>query len=490
METGKRKRQALRVLRGILVLLAFSCAAVGILLVLERRDYLGATTLGEDAVFCKGVSIAGVDLGGKTRQEAMDLLRQQEQAQLAQVQFVLDTGKEAITVTAADMLVNFDTQQVIETGLALGNTGTYAQQRKEKEALLEQPVDLPIQYTLDVAPLRNKLQILKQKVDTQPKNAAVEMDLSVEGWFRYTQGEPGRQLDVDTLMATLAQRAADRAFGQVELPLVYTQPEITVEQLQERLVKRGSAETSFARSPYNRTDRVFNVKKAAGLINGFVLKPGETFSTNDTLGPRTYELGWKPAPAYVRGATEDQAGGGVCQVSSTLYAAVVKADLEIVYRRNHSSTVGYIPRGLDATINTGTIDFQFKNNTSSDIYIFAYTVDSDDGEVPQGMDDKTVHVEVFGAPLPEAYDEIRLESEKIETLHPSQAMEVVVDTTVPSDYYKEDVKRSNGSRWQSYKVYYKNGVEINREELAESVYKAWAGKITVGVGYYAATSAA
>ncbi|HWR22440.1 MAG TPA: VanW family protein [Feifaniaceae bacterium] len=495
----KEKSSALRrTLRAAVILLAAACLGLGGFLVYQRvaepaftePDFLepGAQT------FAEGVSVEGVSLAGMTPEQARAALHEAERQKAAEIQFVLHAPGASVTLTSADFDVTFDTETVLGEAIALGNTGTRREKDAEREALLASPREFSISYTADVSPAQPKLIELGQRVRTDPVDASaklkeqytVKADMVPEDFLDFTPEVNGQALDEAALLHTLQTRAEAREYGEVELPILYTEPAVTVDALKESLLSRRSvAETSFKKSPYNREDRVFNVKRAASLINGFVLKPGETFSTNDTLGPRTYELGWKAAPAYVQGATEDQAGGGVCQVSTTLYAAVVKADLEIVYRRNHSSPVGYIDRGLDATINTGTIDFQFKNNTEADIYIFAYAIDSKDGEVPKGLADKSMHVEIYGAPLGGEYDEIRLSSEKIETVSPKGEMEVVVDTTVSADYYKEEVSRQSGSVWQSYKHYYKDGQEIRKEPLAKSTYRAYAGKITVGVGYYA-----
>jgi hypothetical protein len=100
------------------------------------------------------------------------------------------------------------------------------------------------------------------------------------------------------------------------------------------------------------------------MINGKILLPGEVFSFNDTVGPRSEDGGYKTAHTYVAGKVIDGIGGGICQVSSTLYNAVLNADLEVVERRNHMFTVGYVPYGQDATVSYGTTDFRFKNSTS------------------------------------------------------------------------------------------------------------------------------
>jgi vancomycin resistance protein YoaR len=224
-------------------------------------------------------------------------------------------------------------------------------------------------------------------------------------------------------------------------------------------------------SPYNRSSRVANIIKAVDIINGYLLLPDSVFSANTVIGPRTYDLGWQPAPAIVRGGSEDQAGGGVCQVSTTLYNAVLKAGLEIVDRRGHSIKLSYVAGGMDATINTGTIDFVFRNNTGSNAYIFCW-VDS------IGME---VHFEIYREAFPDTYDEIRLTSEKVETLYPSGDVLVTVDTGKPSGYREVVQKRRNGSVYKSYRHYYKDGKEVGKPELiATTKYKAYSGEIIVG----------
>lgn len=473
--------RALQIAFGFLIL---SCIGLGIYLFFINPKTAGAEAEPDESlVFVEGVSVEGISLFGLTKDEAKAKLGVVEMEILNGIQLVAETETVSVTFTHADFEISFNTDAVLEEAFTLGNTGTRKEKSDEREALLIEPREFSIQYEINAAPAQSKIAELSSAIFREPVNASAHMDMTVEGWFVYEEGIDGQQLDEAKFSADLIDGAKTGEFTTLTLPIVYEQPELSVADLQSSIVKRSKAETSFAKSPYNREDRVYNVKKAAAFVNGYVLKPEEVFSTNDTLGPRTYELGWKPAPAYVNGGTEDQAGGGVCQVSSTLYNAVVKGDLEIVSRKNHSSPVGYVSRGLDATINTGTIDFQFKNNTGSDIYIFAYTIDSKDQKVPDGMTDKTIHIEIWGAELPPEYDEIKLTAEKTETIKPSGEMEVVVDTTVAWDYRNEEVERREGAVYQSYKHYYKDGVEVKSEKLAKSTYRAYAGKIVVGQGY-------
>jgi hypothetical protein len=191
--------------------------------------------------------------------------------------------------------------------------------------------------------------------------------------------------------------------------------------------------------------------------------------------------GWKTANAYVGGGHEKQYGGGVCQLSTTLYNAAVKADMKIVDRRNHSMPVDYIPRGLDATINSvgNIIDFKFQNSSKEDIIIIAY-VDNDDYKKAGKLT-----MEIWGIPIIEdsdgKYDEIRIpETKKLKTIKPSGDVEYQVDVTKKPGYKELIVKNQNGSVYQSYVEYYLHGELVERKELAQSTYKAFNKVYLVG----------
>ena len=276
----------------------------------------------------------------------------------------------------------------------------------------------------------------------------------------------GIEINQEALVSTITTALMNGDFSTpIQIPVTETPATLVKEQMS---LISTSAETSFSGSTSNRK---YNIRKGADMINGTVLAPGETFSTNAVLGTRTLANGWKMANAYVGGTTEEQAGGGVCQLSSTLYNAVVKADLEIVSRRNHSMPVSYMSKGLDATINSvgNIIDFKFKNNTQTDVIIFAWTSGN------------TVYFKVYRCQFDtDEYDEIRLSSKKIGTIYPDGEMEEELDPTLPAGSEEIVVERKNGERWQSYKNYYKDGKLVRTEELAVSTYSAFNGKKLVG----------
>lgn len=182
----------------------------------------------------------------------------------------------------------------------------------------------------------------------------------------------GRKIEKATLESIAAELEAAENTEKV-LPVEFIEPEITTEDAYALLFKDTVAtmSTHFSTATQNDKSRGINIRLAASKINGKILAPGEDFSFNGIVGQRTVDGGYQVAHAYRAGKVVDDIGGGICQVSSTLYNAILKADLEVVERRNHQFTVGYVPKGQDATVNYGTTDFRFRNSTRWPIKIIA-----------------------------------------------------------------------------------------------------------------------
>ena len=195
----------------------------------------------------------------------------------------------------------------------------------------------------------------------------------------------------------LKQLVADAGEGQtITVDFAYVPAALTWEAIDATLFKDvlGSVSTNHT----NDSNRNTNLKLACQAINGKIIRPGETFSYNETLGKRTAEKGYKAAGAYSGGKNVQTIGGGICQVSSTLYYACLKADLEIVDRTAHGFTVSYVPYGMDATVSWGTLDYKFKNNTDYPIRIEA--------SVSGGQ----VHVKLLGTDTKDYYVKMTYET--------------------------------------------------------------------------------
>lgn len=225
-----------------------------------------------------------------------------------------------------------------------------------------------------------------------------------------------------------AQKILEEEKEEYEIPLQITTPNVTTDKLGEEAFPEKLASFSTRYDASNK-NRATNIELAAEEINGTILIPDENFSFNGTVGPRTKAKGYLLAGAYSAGELVESYGGGICQVSSTLYNTVLYANLEIVERYNHSSVVSYVKSGLDATVSYGSKDFKFKNSRKYAIKIKA--------EAKNGI----LTIEIWGIPEEEEY-EIELTSEVTDV--------IVRDTKYVYDSKLRKRRRSssnNRSRW-------------------------------------------
>lgn len=490
--TPVKKKRAVWIASIAFVLLAL---LAGVLYSMKlQRDEETRLAIINTEVFREGVIIDDIAVGGMTMEQARAAVEQAQREREDGIQFHLSYNGRKFPADASVFAFTYDTEAVLAEAFSLVRAGTLI----ELEAELNDISTNKRYFNTAAVPDQQKAAAFAASLANEIDTPAVDAQFRVlidnsavteeekktsayvlaaasttpEQRFRYEPEQDGVNVDQEALTEALLLMAQSGNYADIEIPVVPVKAKVTLADIQQQVVLRASASTSFSKSPYNRSTRVFNIKKAVGLINGTVIQPGEVFSTNDTLGYRTYGGGWKPAPAIVQGRSEDQAGGGVCQVSTTMYLCVLKSDLEVVYRQGHSGRLSYVDGGLDATIDSGRIDFKWKNNTDAPIYVFCWVNDSD----------KTVHFEIYGEPFPEEYDEIRVFSKRVGGISPPGAMKYTVDPTKPAGYKKVFVERKSGSIWQSYATYLKDGAEVKTVPVAKTTYRAYAGETIVGPG--------
>lgn len=427
--------------------------------------------LANSDVFLDGISINGVAIGGMTYAEAQTALQPVAASLEAMGELQLLYGEKIYSVNTNQFVSSSNLSDVLNEAYHLGKTGDYAAMKAEAENIKTNGRVYTLDANYDLSTLTQRVAEIAVEIDTVAKNAAVESVDTDAHTIVFSDAVAGVTVQQEALVQTISAAVTNGNKTPIQIPVIETQPTVTKETLAAKYVQRATFSTDFSTST---SERKYNINKGAGLINGTIMKPDEVFSTNDTLGTRTTKNGWKMAGAYENGATVEQAGGGVCQLSTTLYNTVVKADLEIVFRRNHSMPVAYIDKGLDATINSvgNIIDFKFKNNTGSDLVIFAYTTNN-----------KKLTFEVWGVPFAtDEYDEIKLTSKKLAEYEPSGLpTEVLVeDGTIAPGEQVIKVPARKGYLYQSYKNYYKAGTLVRSEELASSTYKAFNGEIWIG----------
>lgn len=287
---------------------------------------------------------------------------------------------------------------------------------------------------------------LQKDFDIEAKDASV---VNENGKRKVSGHVVGRKIDFDTLKEKIASKESDFSVAYTTVnPKVYT------DDLGEDMFPNllGKYQTVFSNNGDGRTT---NIKLATNKINGYVMNPGDVFSFNGVVGPRTYSAGFKDANVFGASGVEQGVGGGICQVSSTLYLATLYSDLQIVSRRNHNYVVAYAPAGLDATVSYGTIDFKFKNNMQNPIKIKAE------------VSGNNMIVKIYGTK--EADKTITLDTKTLSVTPKGEKR--VFDSSLPVG--KEVVTQSgyDGRRVQAYKyVKNSNGEVIKTENLGISNY--------------------
>lgn len=238
------------------------------------------------------------------------------------------------------------------------------------------------------------------------------------------------------------------------IPLKTLYPKITTNDIGSEAFPNSLASysTSYATSNSNRSS---NIALAASKIDGTVIMPGDTFSFNDTVGKRTAQSGFKEAGVYVNGTVSTDYGGGICQVSSTLYNAVLRSNLEIVDRSNHEFLVSYVPIGTDATVSWGSPDFKFKNSRSYAIKISAIT------------SGKNLYVRIWGLNESTEYD-VEIVSYKTSTI--SYKTTYTSDSSLASGSTKVVQSGSNGARSETYRILKLNGEIISKTLISRDTY--------------------
>lgn len=280
-------------------------------------------------------------------------------------------------------------------------------------------------------------------------NAQVVFD--EDGGYTITPDQIGCVLDV-----AAARQTVEHAEPGTTVPILLdvTEPELTAQQLQDRLFRDALGSYTTALNT-GLVDRTHNVTLACEKINGTVLLPGETFSFNQVVGVRSYETGFRDAKIFAQGEVIDGVGGGICQVASTIYAASLLADLQTVERRCHRFAVSYIKLGYDATVAYGSIDFRFANNTDYPLRIEVNRTGS------------KVNVKLLGTQMTDG-KEVQLYTKTTESTPHGEKWKY--DPSLATGTTKIDTAGSNGYRVNTYRKVTINGEVARDEFLHESVY--------------------
>lgn len=323
-----------------------SGALLGLILLALVRFYFSGRML--PGVTVAGRPVGGMDLG-RARKEICDLA-----ADLEKCRVTLRLGEQVVASTPGALGLEVDVEATLARAYALGRQGPLL----ERLALLsarERRVE-PV-TRLDQQRLMAGLESLGGAWRKEPADARIEIDAA--GRPRLVPAVTGWQVDAGILKSRLENAVSGQV---IDIPLISLEPRLTTAELAARRITRQVASFTTLFNPAE-ADRTHNIRLAAGSLDGLWLPPGGEFSFNRTVGPRTPDRGYRDALVIEEGNFVPGTGGGVCQVSSTLYNVALLAGLTIMERQPHGLPVTYVPPGRDATVAYGLIDLKFRNDT-------------------------------------------------------------------------------------------------------------------------------
>lgn len=504
---------------------------IAVLLVFVSALGVSAARAMKTDTISAGVSAGGVRLGGLTEEEASEKLRQVLHQTSFETPIHLSFGDIEKTVVPAEFLAAYDYAETAKAARAYCHEGAFFRRIAQAARTLLIPKSIPMEISYDEAAydeilgslmggLREKVQDHTWEIEGEnlvvttgrpglmpDENAVSESILNTIRFASYEdkiifkkESRNPAPLTADFLSENVCSEAKNASYvienGKVILhphvlgisfdkteaqaiidghtgygiqfviPLRIQEPDVLLSDIEEKLFSEviGEYSTKFNAGDVSRSK---NIALASNKINGTILAPNEIFSYNDVVGERSYSEGFETAGVYVNGETVQGLGGGICQVSSTLFNAVVLANLDIVERVNHQLTVSYVPLGRDATVDYGNIDFRFKNTTGYPIKI---TCTADGGKMYVGIngykEDKDVMVSF----------------ETVTIGHTPPPERKVDDPTLPKGEEKVEKDGTSGYIVDTYKVITRNGEEPEKIYLCRSSYNGNFRIIHVGTG--------
>lgn len=371
-----------------------------------------------------------------------------------------------IVTTAADLGLKWGNDNILDEVANFGRDGDILQCYKElKDLEYRNKV-----YTIDFDFDKNKIKTLIEENAGQYNQEAVNATLTkTENGFEITEGQPGIMIDTPASVDAVYNYLTGDWNGtgcSIDLVVAVDEPAGSAEDLAKVKDVLGTFTTSYSTSGSSRSA---NVANGCRLINGTTLYPGDEFSAYEAVSPFTEANGYYMAGSYLNGQVVDSLGGGICQVSTTLYNAVLLSELEVTERYNHSMIVTYVNPSADAAIaESSGKDFKFKNNTEYPIYIEGSTTP-----------DKQITFTIYGVETRSSDREVTFESVVLEKTAPDTEV-IYTDASLPVGYCSVQSAHI-GYKAQLWKVVRENGVEISREQINSSTYMKAPRSATVGI---------
>ncbi len=347
------KRLTLIGLVGLLIFSAIASCLLTLALIIKKQE----------VIFPQGVYVGEISVAGMSVTEALEVVKDNTAFLDQKLQLIWPNGSYSLEV--AKLKPGIDFQRLKAELIKTLPKGNFFERRAYKKQLLIDELHLNLPVYTDEEEFNNLVSVLDQKISRQPEDAAFVVD--VLDRILISKEKNGLKVDYPRLLNDLPQKLYLGA-TEYKVPIKTIEPSFKDEELATWGIKEVLVEF-YTRFDNKNVNRVENLKLAAKALDGIILKPGEEFSFNAWVGPRIRELGYKDAPTLIDGELTEDVGGGVCQVSSTLYNVALLSGFEIIERTHHSAPVSYVSPGRDAAVAFDYLDLRFRNTHVSHVLI-------------------------------------------------------------------------------------------------------------------------
>lgn len=420
----------------------------------------------EEETIETGIYVNNINISGMTVSEAKKAVQDYVDS-FAGSEIALHAGDgQVITVTAADCGLKWGNPEIIDEAASIGKDGNIVQCYKALKDLEYANKVYDVTFDFD----RGAISSLVAEQGAQFNQEAVDATLArVDGSFQITEGQTGIVIDANASADSVYEYLTANWNGEacdVDLVVNVQEPRGNAEELSKVTDVLGTFTTSYSTSGSSRSA---NVANGCHLIDGTTLYPGDEFSAYESVSPFTEANGYYMAGSYLNGQVVDSLGGGICQVSTTLYNAVLQAELDVTERYNHSMIVTYVDPSADAAIaESSGKDFKFVNSTEHPIYIEGYTTP-----------EKKITFTIYGVETRESNREVVYESVVLERVAPEEEV-IYPDASLPLGYCSVQSAHI-GYKAQLWKVVKVDGQEVSREQVNSSSYNKSPRSATVGI---------
>ena len=418
-----------------------------IAIVLGGGFYIYNNILNVDTIYA-GVKVDDINLSDMTKDAAHNFLQAKKESEQKKDSMKLKYEDIDFNISLDQLGFKYDYDKAINRAYELGREGNYFDRFKKIQSLKNKGENIDLETSYDFSEINSIVKDISQKINMESKDA--EFDFN-GGNFKVTEERIGRNLDEQKLEELIKENAKE--LKDIDLPVDTVEPEFTKAFYSSINGVIGEYSTSFKGSSFGRIE---NIRLSAKALSNKLLLPGEELSYNKTTGPRQKQFGYLEAPVIIAGDLTPGIGGGVCQTSTTLYNALLLADMKILERSPHSIPPNYVPKGQDAAVATGYLDLVFKNEFDFPVYTLSKIVGD------------RVYFYIYGDTTKKNYT-VKIEPELLEKIDYTVTENLDESVAPGAKQLVQDGR--TGFKVKTYKTIIKDGKIINKTPITSDYYR-------------------